>query len=133
MAKRFMFVCFGILALALAFHLGAQYGHAEYVDPSATGLVAVANTVSGPRALDENGTWWRWAGSYHVWDPVQGTLLPVPPSEVKFIVDESMFIAVNNDTWCREGDSYPWVNYGPPSGMTAAQPSTWGSIKAQFK
>ena len=40
MAKKFMYVCLGILALVLAFHLGARYGEAGYVDRFADGMVA---------------------------------------------------------------------------------------------
>jgi hypothetical protein len=133
MAKRFMFVCFGLLALAVAFHLGAQYGHAEYVDPSATGLVAALNAQGQFLALDGNGQLWRWLPGYRVWDRMPNGVLPVPVSQVKFLLDSNVFISVSNEAWQKENDPDPWVNFGPPPGMTATQPSTWGGIKAQFK
>ena len=40
MAKKFMYVCIGVLALAGALHLGAHSGSAGYVDHSRTGVVA---------------------------------------------------------------------------------------------
>jgi hypothetical protein len=47
MAKKFMYVCLGMLALVLAFHLGAQYGQAEYVDHSTTGVIGAELSYNG--------------------------------------------------------------------------------------
>ena len=63
MAKRFMYVCFGILALVVAFHLGAQYGSASIVDHSTTGIVA-ACYANGHYVLLDSGEVWRFNLSY---------------------------------------------------------------------
>ena len=126
MAKKFMFVCVGLLALTIAFLLGAQFGRAEYVDHSATGLVAAA----GYNCLADDGKVWLWLSGYHVWQ-WYGDQLPVPTSQVKFFLG-SIFISVNNEAW-QQDETGSWVNYGPPPGMgTATETATWGSIKAQF-
>ena len=127
MTKRFMFVCIGILALTIAFLLGAQFGRAEYVDHSTSGLVA----MTGTGALDESGKVWVWLTGYHAWQ-WYGEQLPVPTSQVKFFLNSDMFISVSNEAW-QKGETGSWVNYGPPPGMTATQSSTWGQIKATFK
>jgi hypothetical protein len=126
MAKKFMFVCLGLLALAVTFHLGAQYGQAGYVDHSATGIVA----LDREKVLLENGEVWEaqnigtgWTRSPD-WDP------PVPVSDIRFW-DGTTLVTVNGQMWHVE-PVVGWHNYGAPPGGAATQPSTWGSIKAQF-
>jgi hypothetical protein len=55
MAKTFMYVCVGILALVAAFHLGARYGEAQtWVDHASGGIVAFHPSM----VLLENGEVW---------------------------------------------------------------------------
>ena len=60
MAKKFMFACIGIMALAVAFHIGAEYGKASIVDHSTSGVVALL-TGSGKQVLLDNGELWNFA------------------------------------------------------------------------
>jgi hypothetical protein len=124
MAKKFMFVCFGLLALMVTFHLGAQYGQAGYVDHSTTGIVAWMEfmSVGGPTVLLDNGEVWNFSGTQ--W--VQHSSPPLPVSQIKFWTT-NFVISTANELWFGEH------NYGAPPGVVATQPSTWGSIKAQFK
>ena len=131
MAKRFMFVCIGIFALAGAFHLGAQYGNAEYVDPFSTGIVAHWDG-SQRFALLDNGEVWSFKLS-----PPQGWVRedirydpPVQVSQVKFISD-FLVIDAGNQAWYYS-EPAGWVNYGPPTGGVATEPSTWGNIKSKW-
>jgi hypothetical protein len=130
MAKKFMFVCVGILALTIAFLLGAQFGQAEYVDPAATGIVAVTQYGSGLVSnsfLLDNGEIWRW---WDGWVRTNIAPLPVPLSDIKFF-GNTWIVTQANEVWV--GSSTGWTNVGSPGSGTATQPSTWGSIKAQFK
>ena len=45
MAKKFMYVCIGIMALAVTFHIGAEYGKASIADLSADGVVATVGQM----------------------------------------------------------------------------------------
>jgi hypothetical protein len=129
MAKKFMFVCVGILALTVAFLLGAQFGRAEYVDHSTSGIVA---EISG-RVLLDNGEVWNYDDSQFRWFLVR--TLPVPISTIKFWSLER-FVTDANEVWrLNPGEPETWFNEGSPpgGGPTPTQPSTWGSIKAQFK
>lgn len=128
MAKKFMFACFGLLALALAFHLGADYGAASIVDHSTSGIVA-ANSQS---VLLDNGEIWHWATG--IWHQREPEAVPVPVSQIKFW-DNILFVTTSNELWGFSVDSEHggWCNLGsPPSNPTAVQPSTWGQIKAQL-
>ena len=132
MAKKFMFVCVGLLALTVAFLLGAQFGRAEYVDHTTTGLIAAcAEGPGGFFALGENGGLYEFMGRDRQWYDY-GQSLPVPASEVKFFVSYNCFISVRNEAWYRDGLAEPWLNLGGPPGLTSTQSATWGSIKAQF-
>jgi hypothetical protein len=127
MAKRFMYVCLGILALAVAFHLGARFGHAEYVDHSATGIVAVAGDI----LLLDSGDAYEIGTSQDPWRPRPEYKPPIPVSEVRYW-GPNFVCSVSNEVWHREGDGI-WYNYGsPPAGPTPVQPTTWGQIKAEF-
>jgi hypothetical protein len=139
MAKKFMFACIGILALTVAFLLGAQFGRAGYVDHSTTGIVATAQPYSNipefPWVLLDNGEVWRWNWQNGTWyradlAPPPPPPPPVPVSEIKFF-GYPWLVTTTNEFWI--GGSTGWLNHGTPPTGTPVQPSTWGSIKAQFK
>ena len=131
MAKRFMYVCLGILALAVAFHLGAQYGHADYVHHHDT--VIIGMTLGGDYLLD-NGELWTWNSSQGLQLHVDTDLLAssgVPVSQIKFIESGDTFITTNDELW--HYDYLGWHNCGsPPAGPVATEPTTWSRIKAEF-
>lgn len=104
MAKRFMYVCLGILALAVAYHLGAAKAESYSGSPFVSLHSYNAGSGSSPWALyavTEDGTIYVTTGSGGVapWDPFPA-----------------------------------WQYWGQiPTGGTATQSSTWGQIKATFK
>ena len=124
MAKRFMYVCLGILALAVAFHLGAQHGSASIVDHAMTGIVAQQDHW----VLLDNGETWGCSDETQEWS-LYACQLPVPLSDVKFW-QAHRIVTNGNDFWrCISGT---WVNLGSPPGLVSTQPTTWGAIKAEF-
>ena len=125
MAKKFMYVCFGLLALAVAFHLGAQYGRADYVDHSTTGVVS----GGAGKVLLDNGEVWTYDDSEFTW--VYNYTLPVPISKIKFASGD-YFVDTFNQMWRHDPDG-TWFNCASPPGVTSTHSTTWGEIKAQFK
>ena len=131
MAKKFMYVCLGILALAVAFHLGARCGKAEtMVDHSGSGIVAIYTGRMGPAIdvlLDNGEAWWYMSG----WEHPSATYdTPVSPSEIKFWT-LTRFVTHSNELWVHGGGI--WTNYGaPPTGPSLTEPATWSQIKAEF-
>ena len=100
MAKKFMYVCLGVLMLAAAFHLGAQYGQAGYVDQSTQGIVATSDHIAseGFYVLLEDGQVWQYyASTTREWGPSIAYNLPVPVSEVKFWAVPWLFYTVDNE------------------------------------
>ena len=127
MAKRFMYVCLGILALAVAFHLGAQYGRADtIVDHATEGIVALDQTY----VLLANGEVWEICGIPRDWYRKADKDPPIPVSEIKFWAPTSL-VTISNEMWYRT-DAAGWVNFGSPPGGVLTQSATWGAIKAQF-
>ena len=127
MAKKFMYVCFGILALAVTFHVGAQYGKASIVDHTMSGIVA----VDGYRVLLDNGEVWQWGlGNWRVWSYTPEYDLPVSVSAIKFWESPDCFYTWNNEVWVLVEAG--WTNFGSPGSATTTAPSTWGEIKAKF-
>jgi hypothetical protein len=126
MAKKFMFVCIGIMALAVTFHIGAEYGKASIVDHGATGIIA----ASGLDVLLDNGEVWHFYGTYGKnWGPTYDYNPPVPVSEIKFWADYRTLYTYANEVWFYDNE---WVNYGPPGGSALTHPTTWGKIKAEW-
>jgi hypothetical protein len=129
MAKKFMYVCLGILALTAAFHLGARYGQAGYVDHSTTGIVAAEVRSDGDvYVLLDCGEVWEWNRGNQEWS--QHVSAPIPVSEIKFWHQLGV-IDTNNQLWEEVGGQ--WFNRGtPPIGASSTHPTTWGRIKAEF-
>jgi hypothetical protein len=102
MAKRFMFVCLGLLALAVAYHLGAAKAE-SYTGSPFVSLMSWNGSQGGTvylLALTEDGTVY-WANGQGGWPEY----LSFPQWQV-------------------------WGQI--PTGATATQSSTWGQIKAQL-
>ena len=98
MAKKFMCVCLGILALA-AFDLGARYGEDAYVDHSATGIVA----LSGDILLLDTGEAYEIGTNEDPWLARPEYTPPIPVSEVRYW-GADFVCSIPNDLWRREGD-----------------------------
>jgi hypothetical protein len=131
MAKKFMYVCLGILALVVAFHLGARHGSASIVDHSTTGIVAAYADEYDDWCwvLMDSGDVWRW-NTISGWLHSTNYTVPVPVSEIKFW-SFGIFVTTDNELWRGEGGV--WQNIGsPPAGPTLTQPTTWSRIKAGF-
>lgn len=99
MAKKFMYVCFGIMALMISLHFGAT----PATSLQTGGFVSIMKSESPGYflALQEDGSvYWARDTGYH-------------PSDAPFP---------------------DWNYWGQiPSGGTALDPSTWGSIKADWR
>lgn len=131
--KNVMYGSVAILALALAFHLGATTANSTYVDPADMGVIAVwGNPGTNPRVLDENGVLWvvdenfGWLLSSEVPPP------PMPVNQITFW-DPGTIVTVDDHVWRRPGGSGDWVDCGawPGSGSPVEQTS-WGRIKASY-
>ena len=130
MARKFMYVCLGILALVLAFHLGARYGRADtIVDHTMTGVVAASLYLYGDsNLLLESGEVWHWNEGNQEWG--SSVPPPVPVPQIKFW-SEAVVIDTDNQVWVHSGGQ--WFNRGaPPGGGTLTHSTTWGRIKAGF-
>jgi hypothetical protein len=142
MARRFFFVCLGILCLVCAYQLGADRARADW-DLTVPGQVV----GGGPTNL---GVWYTAAGEawgirvvgpqQYEWVRADGFDLPVPASEVKFLssVENAGFIQVltNDDVayvlnWVA-GEQ--WVEVGPfPGGPVPLRGDSWGGVKDRYR
>jgi hypothetical protein len=128
MAKKFMYVCFGILGLAVAFHLGALYGNASIVDHSMTGIIASHREGNKVAVLLENDAVWSFNGDS--WN-LSNAQPPVAPGDIKFY-HGIYLVTYDNELWYIASAGGDWVNYGsPPAGPTLNRVTTWGRIKAK--
>jgi hypothetical protein len=89
MAKKFMYVCLGIMALAVAFHIGATSAISQ-LQEQVVGITAIC-----------------------------------PPANIYLATSEG-------DCWMYSTSGEAWYYLGNPFEGVAAQPTTWGQIKAEF-
>jgi hypothetical protein len=128
MAKRFMFVCFGLLALALAYHLGAKNASAQAPPYHFVGWGNLV--VVGDQA------WQLGAGGWTQRFPQD--LPPVPPSTLVWWEDQPrgaggmIALTENGEGWSSGGPG-GWVSVGfPPGGPTPTRQQSWGQVKAKY-
>ena len=138
MAKKFMYVCLGVLMLAAAFHLGARSGHAT----AQTGEIAIATDLvyhgqQIPLPYYSDGT--QATESECTWVVIPTTLQP----------DHG---ATNGFDCYAHGNSYRVLTYRQwtvngtfldgaarylaiavrGAGATSTQPTTWSRIRGEF-
>ncbi len=122
--KRFAYACLGVLALVLAFHLGASTSRAS------TGrVVALGEWGSYVFAVLDDGQIMRYGTDG--WRDIHCSL-PLPVDQLAFFTGSYAMDTSDNiygPSWV--GGNCAWPNGGPPPGPVALEPSTWGQIKAQ--
>lgn len=129
MAKKFMYICIGIMALAVTFHIGAEYGKASIVDHTMSGVVAAAKGGgSSYGLLLDSGEVWYYNILTDTW--TQDASVPVTLSEIKFW-HSAWFVTYSDEIWQRSDGVYSRIG-APPTGPTPTQPTTWGKIKAEW-
>ena len=133
-AKRFFYVCAGLLCLALAYHLGARSATAQggsisaaeclYINGDGT-IACVARTVyisDGP------------------FDPVSAQFPPVPGTDPVIAVGTGggghvVAMLANGDTYSipnAAGQTWTFIK-NAVGGPTPATRETWGGVKARYR
>jgi hypothetical protein len=132
MAKRFFYVCGGLLMLTIAWHLGA------------TSVQGQAVSQPGPANIERNGPIECVVGR-SLWvssDGEQPCSAPIPGSSPIIAVGGAVaaggFRALleNGDFYFTQSglDCGPWIYGGNIFGAsTSAQSSTWGQLKARYR
>lgn len=141
-AKGFFYVSLGILALAVAFHLGARSAGASYVPFNEQGIIAIVDVYGWGHCdvLLDNGELWEisngdpWRVNTH-----QTLPLPLPASDIKFLGPGIVVSRSTNEVWLNGSAPSPWVSHGAPPPLATSVPSrgqsersTWGRVKAEM-
>lgn len=128
MRERILLVMVGLLLGIVVMQWTMPEGRADVVGAPVGNVVSIESNC----VLTTDGSFWHLTttGPETVgWERISE--LPMPVADVRFfgctrIVDK------NGDVW-EERNPGDWVNYGqPPTSPVAAEPSTWGKIKAKF-
>ncbi len=123
MAKRFFYVCAGILALVLTYHFGATSAGGQ-------GLVRVIgpNTV----VVGSNAFYLEISNPPFGWRqlPYNGNTLP--PVPVTSLASYQLGTAITDTGEGWYATAGVWVSAGTPPSV-ATIPSTWGSVKAKYR
>ena len=130
MAKRFFYVSMGILALTVAYNLGARSVEADW-DPDGMGCVAGVQEhiwwAQSGEAWELNGRSWTVRPEYD---------LPVSASSVKMTGNHFGNVALvttSDDVWVYLSGS-GWQQADPfPGSGTPTTKSLWGDVKRKFR
>lgn len=129
--KRLLHGSLSLLALALAFHLGAATSESGYVDHMSTGIVSLDPHYSQTaKLLDENGIVWS-VDLPGVWTQVAQSAVPVQVSDIKFWAMH-VVVTLDDQVWIEQGGEWHYAGQWP-NGSSAAQKTSWGSLKAQYR
>ena len=132
MAKQFAFICFGVLCLAVAYHLGARSAMADWVGPGSGNVAGVVSRSGGFVAWSVTGEAWTidqrgWERDLELYD------LPVPASEVKVIAgghSGGLVLITVDDRAYDHGGSIGWIDVGQyPGSPVGLEGGSWGSLK----
>ena len=118
-AKKFFYVCAGLLMLAVAYHLGALNAGAQSSQFRVLHPDGVIETGGQVYALGELG----WV--------VPSSLPPVPATSI--VAGHGPYITVDGTAWRLDAYTGEWRSYPLPGGPTPTRPSTFGSIKAKYR
>ena len=123
MARKFFYVCSGILMLALAYHLGASTAGAQ----GAQGAQF--------RVLDSSQMYVESGGQVYYltatgWAQPSG-LPPVPVSSL--VAGHAPYITQEGTGWWLDGYQNEWRSFRLPGGPIPAQRETWGQVKARYR
>ena len=130
MAKRFFYVCAGILCLAFSLqlaHIAAQAQSGVTVEGACIQSIQ-DNTF--PRATGCVGRLFYWMGENGATHPVP---VPVPGTRRIVATDPYQTVMLENGDWLKfDGNS--WVLIGNLVGApTATRAETWGGVKARYR
>ena len=134
-AKRFFYVCAGLLCLALVYHLGAMNASAQAGGPFVVGSF---DPDSDPLVIDSAGQMWMMGRANNpgvrvgpVPLPKSGTVLEATCSVVAGSFDGYVLYA--------DGDAYmfnrtQWIFLGNVvGGPTPSTRETWGTVKSRYR
>ena len=123
MARKFFYVCAGMLMLALSYHFGFSSAQAQ------AGLFRVLGDYESAVWIETGGQIYRLQqGGWSV--PNNG----VPPISPTTIVagNNLQFVAADGTGWVRNVSDLEWVGYPLPGRATSAQRETWGQVKSRY-
>lgn len=130
LANRFMYVCAGLLCLALAYHIGAASATAQGEGAVLLGEQGVC-TPQGDIYNYFPGTGWTFS-------PYANVFMGAPAGRTIVQFTGSYALANTGEFFERDNASpgaRTWLNRGvsPAGGGTPARVETWGAMKSRYR
>ena len=126
MAKRFFYVCLGLLAIVLSYHVGARDARGQGTFFRLIGINAaiVGNTAY---LLDITNPTYGWKQM-----PYSGADLPPVPVASLVSFESDIAITDSGEGWIRNADAWVSLGFLPGSPQPTRQ-ATWGAVKARYR
>ena len=132
MARKFFYVCAGMLMLALSYHLGASTSSAQGGAVIEGGSIQTVQDNTFPRATACVNRIWRWMGESGG-APIEYPF-PVPGTSRIVATDPNGLVLLENGDWYK-GSSGGWTLIGnlAGGGPTQALRESWGQVKSRYR
>ena len=138
MAKKFFYVCGGLLMLALAYHVGATDGEAQgggALDAAFISACGDVSAVSGRTIMFSGGST-SYLPYVHPY-PVPGSAAVVSCAYAGCTSGGFYAVLATGEIYLSAGDTRnpgPWTYIGSALGApTAGRGATWGQVKARYR
>jgi hypothetical protein len=132
MARRFFYVCAGLLMLAIAYHLGATSATAQ-ASAVIGGIGCSPGSLTPNISLVVNRVVYRGTGNQYAFQMLP-PLPPIPGTSPVVALDASccgFALLENGDVWAGGGPTWSYVG-NVLSGATTAAQKSWGQVKAKY-
>jgi hypothetical protein len=125
LAKRFLYVCLGLLCLLATFEIGATAASGQTAGFRVIGVnfVVAGETVYHLDTLNLPVGW-------HALPEGSLDLPPVPASSLVSYNSGTTAITDQGEGWGKVNGS--WADLGPVPGISPIHPTTWGQLKVKY-
>lgn len=132
MARKFFYICAGILMLALSYHLGASSADAQAVGLGLVCRLAGTDMYGSESFCTPNGDVYQyWSGH---WTKASNVFGGAPGGRTVVSYDSGVALASNGEVFFQPMMGYgPWSSRGfPVGGPVGTLQESWGQLKSRY-
>ena len=123
-AKNFAYICFGLMCLTVAYHIGVEESQAD-VNPAGN-----IHAMNSAKVLTTNGEVWGFDGELSSWYRREDLDPPVPVAEI-VMWEAGHFVTSSGEFWNWHFQT-GWDNWGDPSSTAVPDKQSMSGLRSLF-